>query len=162
MFKKRAFIGVILVSFCQPLWAAHVGDYSEMTGVEVETGRPVKLERTLLELKLNKGLIREVGTDLETGEVETKEIWESRIRILGRRTVKFVLASCRIIGGSKEIINTPIGDFSTCRLTVDDGISTIWVGQVPFGIVQVDTEFEFGRVQGQITDFRFGDQEKSN
>lgn len=151
---KQLIIMIVLVIPVASI-AAKIGDYSQMTGVEIETNRQVRLERTLIDLKLNKGLIREVGTDLETGEVEVKEVWETRARLLGKNTVRFILMSCSLIGGSKETVETTIGKFKTCKLNVDDGTSTIWVGKVPFGIVQVDTLFDFGRVQGQITDFQF-------
>lgn len=160
--KFTVLITIFTLSTHLSFAASQIGDYAQMTGVEVETNRPVRLERTLLSLKLTKGLVREVGTDLETGEVEIKEVWESRVRLLGNRTVKLILKACRLIGGSYENIKTAVGEFRTCKLNVDEGESTIWVGKVPFGIVQVNSPFEFGRVQGQISDFRFAGQSTIN
>lgn len=56
-------------------------------------------------------------------------------RLASDADIAAILSGCRQFGGKLEKVTVPAGTFNTCALPTEDG-GTIWIGQVPFGVVK--------------------------
>lgn len=104
-----------------------------------------KIELAIIRLNNEDGSV--LLNQTENGVVSQK--WLSPAAQYNNAQFEELVSNCRHIGGTREDIRVPAGQFPTCRFRYSDGEqdNTLWVGQVPFGTVK--SEFRW-RQTGKI------------
>lgn len=88
------------------------------------------------------------------------EEWMRKSELLKQEAeIQLLLGQCRDHGGIEEYLKVPAGEFKTCKIQKDTE-TTMWYGNVPFGIVRILTQNDDLISDEQLAVFRWGTSSK--
>lgn len=129
-----------------PKGTPRVGDFTTLDGVASQGGASVKITHVMKNIQFNPNktlmLVRST-TNVEGQDPEVQEDWqkveEMFTKEMAPQIAKF-FCNDPTLGGKLETVETPAGNFKTCKIPADDENQKgfVWVGGVPFGVVQMD------------------------
>ncbi len=107
-----------------------ISNYREYRGELLNKGYDPRTKNWEIEAKLYDGVTGDL-INIRTSFVKADEL-------VSRSLVKKTMQLCEVKGGALEQIDVPAGAFKTCRMDSAEG--TVWVGDVPFGVVKQITK----------------------
>lgn len=149
---------------CSAFAMPTVGDHAVYVGTDQKQGAAPVAGSVELEIKdhnttNDQYLVRATITTKDQAPQVTDKWTESK-NLLSDSKVQQALQFCSVIGGQKANLTVPAGTFDTCAVPVNDKNrqGTVWVGQVPFGVVQADitTKSNGEHTVGSLSSFHAG------
>jgi len=138
---KLLAIAIFVLSSSAALATPAVGDYAVFSGT-VTKGTQVTTIRDEMELvsydQTTNQFTEKITETTPAGTTSGSQQVDAT-KLLTDSTIAQILQTCASFGGVPASVTTAIATFNTCALPVDgNSKGTVWVGAVPFGIVQMD------------------------
>lgn len=158
---KKLIFTLCLTPFFAYASSPNVGDTAVLVG-NISQGNQhaslnVKSQLTQFDSAQNAYLfVQEVLID---GQAQSNPpTWEQKDNLFSSEDTHTIVTECLQIGGTPENVRVPAGAFNTCKLALDDGSGFVWVGEVPFGMVQIlqDETQDHAKMNLQLSSYTFG------
>ena len=139
MKKFLAFASVLLAGLVASAYPA-INDKATFNGLYIPKGstQGVQFMQTMEIKSFNASTQKYLVVrtlDLPDGRSQEEQAETAASDLMTQSSVNQILANCAAVGGVSEQIKVTAGTFNTCKITQTN--STIWLGDVPFGIVKM-------------------------
>lgn len=130
-----------------------IGDTATYSGTVQYQGQnyQARITQTITQFNSSTDQYTVQRTTEVQGSSNTESEMVQKSDLLSADIIQNLLGQCSQANGVLEQVSAPAGNFSTCRLTSDDG-SIVNLGMVPFGVVKVRSS----QADLQIERFSFG------
>lgn len=86
---------------------------------------------------------------------QSQEEWVNADDMASDAALSAIVANCPQYNGVAQQIQVPAGNFQTCRLALEQG-GYVWIGQVPFAVVRIETPVQGQTLTAVLTGFTRG------
>lgn len=136
-----------------------IGDMANYNFAITQQGQNITgtLEQTIT--SMNSGLYNVQSTYNVNGQSQVQNDQKKAEDLVSDAMINNILTNCASSGGQLASITVPAGAFNTCALPINDGekTGTIWIGQVAFGVVKMDTTTTAGdKTYVELVSFKLG------
>jgi len=157
---KTIFMSLVSVLFAATAFAMPaVGDLALYNVTVSQGGQTISgtVETTIT--ATNAGMFTMQTTMNFNGQSQVKSEQRSAQDLLSDSTIQQIIAQCAQVGGKIESVTVPAGTFNTCAVPSQEHgtTGTMWVAQVPFGLVKIDqTNAQGQKTYGELQSFKMG------
>ena len=94
-------------------------------------------------------------TKIGTNAPATQEDWVDAKDTASDAALQYIVANCAAQYGVPQTITVPAGTFNTCKMALQQG-GHVWVGQVPFAVVRIESPVQGKLLTAELTGFTRG------